>query len=282
MAKKHETVTILYNTTFTKEKYSMKISSKTKESEKSISRSNVMLDLPIPSFSDTTNYEYVQADATMTALNLQTYFGYQLKKGIGGLVSNDYVQAVANNQNIAYVDSTANKFKAINPRTFTFSWEFTPLTQEESVEIIKIILAFKMFSLPTTRNLPKVNFKDVSNNLTLDNFDKFLEAQWKMDRSSVDTIIRRITNSYEQVIPPDYWEITPVGFEKDSLSSWMLSHILKCYITDVSVSYAGNYDDGLLTTFDDGTPTKMTLTVTFTERNEQRRDYLRNAPLTSK
>ena len=235
------------------------------------SNSRSSFSLPFPAFTDETQLEYSEADPTISELTLSTYFGYQLKKGLGSFASNQFIQAATTKGNIALVDSIVNKYSGSAPRTFSFSWEFTPLSAAETLDILKIIFVLKLNSLPSTKSVSKADWDTVSSGISLDTVDTAILAYLNKDRKTIESVINKLENSFEKVCMPDIFYIKPsrdLDDTEDPYKFWLYA-IKPCYVTDVSVSIG---DSDIVDFYGDGMPIKINLSVSFTEITEQRRE----------
>lgn len=116
-------------------------------------------------------------------------------------------------------------FKGVDLRTFAFSFEFTPRSAAESLEIKKIINTFKRRSAAKSTVTATPNSKGL-----------FIQA-------------------------PDVFEIE---FRRGGEKHPFLFSMKTCALKNVEVSYS---DTGAYTTYEDSTPIKMTMILTFTELN---------------
>ena len=231
--------------------------------------------LPIPTFTDETGFDYEGVDPTVKSLTLDSIIGSQIKN----LVL-DNVGTVVGNINAGIdrtiVSTTQQRFKAGRPRTFTFSWKFKPQSSQEAKMIAEMFFVIKMNSLPTTI---KYQESDVSNIVKV--MDEGMSSSINKGNTVLDSIVKGATNIFELVDMPDYWIIEPSrafkrGTSNYSLPAWFFA-IKPCFVTNIQASFGeGDFVDF----YHDGYPTEMSMSITFTEMVDLRREDFYTIPLT--
>lgn len=137
-------------------------------------------------------------------------------------------------------------------RQFSCEYTFMPNNKKESLEMLKIIQAFKRYSSPQSTN---------SSEHTLSNF--FSPLTDKVNSSLQNNMASKVTNFFDDMtlgnvmLSPFIWNIT---FGNATINSMFQFNTVA--LQSISVEYANN---GKIELFEDGIPKCINMSLTFTE-----------------
>ena len=150
-------------------------------------------------------------------------------------------------------------FNAPAPRKYEFAFEFAPRNEEESIMVRNIIQLFKFHAYPSMS-----------------------QAEFKNPFGDEDGIVSGAKDFAQGLAGRAFYDM-PSEFQfeyrfidrKDSNEISVENHYLnkseRCVLTEINVDYSGA---GAFQTFDNGAPTHVTLTLTFSEARLLTREHI--------
>lgn len=233
------------------------------EAERSI------ISLPIPEFEDTLSSEYGFYNPSIQGAMVGDVVNVKIKDTIRDFMSGTFTDASTANSGIGVVEARRKKFRAVKPREFTLTWKFRPRSADEAKDIAKIILIFKMNSMPGN-NTSESNSATKTLSVIDNSLASMIKSLFDGKNGAVSSGLSDLTAIFETVKLPDTFYIKPFGenYEKSHTAAWLFA-IKPSYVSNVSVKYG---ETNKVEFFHDGFPTYTELSVTFLEITDLRRE----------
>ena len=141
-------------------------------------------------------------------------------------------------------------FNSPAPRKYEFAFEFAPRNKEESIQVRNIVQLFKYHAFPATtlgsEYLDKLAASATSADKDMDEKQKAASTWYKMPAE----------------FQFEYMHIDKSSGQEIAVENHYINRAERCVLTEVNVDYSGA---GSFQSFEDGSPTHITLTLTFAE-----------------